>query len=103
MSLVKEAEHTTWEDFDHCTVAEFSDNYWGCDNPIVAEDDATVWFTTIGAPFDEGYAVTVVEHEDGWMCELTGMGATGVAQSDFHETPQEAWEESRAMFIEMEG
>ena len=101
MNMATEVRITSFEDFEELTVAEFNEDYAG-GNPIMADPESTMYFTTIGVPYEDGYVVTIVKEDGEWWCEFTGDHETGVAQSDGHDTPQAAWEDSRARFAATE-
>ncbi len=82
--------------FTKTTVDIFNARFCG-GNPLIADEDSAVYFKLI----DRGM-VTVACEDGMWLCEVTDGWETGIAQSDYHDTPWDAWADTRRQLKRME-
>ena len=88
--------NTELRGFTKTTVDEFNARF--CEgNPLIADEDAAVYFKLI----DRG-TVTSASEDGMWLCEVTDGWEPGIAQSDLHDTPWEAWADTRGQLQRME-
>ena len=88
--------HTHLVDFWRTSAKAFNKHFCG-GNPIALPDEELVYFLDI----DGVGMVTVARDGDWWICEVTAGHSTGIAQSDFHEFPEDAWNDTKSQLIGM--
>lgn len=84
---------TVSDNFYHLSVGKFNELFAN-GNPIVATSGEPMY--CMGTEFG---MVTIVKLDGEWTCEVTDGDSTGIAQSGFHATPEDAWADTRQQLI----
>ena len=84
---------TVPDSFFHLSVGKFNELFAN-GNPIVATNGEPMY--CMGTEFG---MVTIVKLDGEWVCEVTDGDSTGIAQSGFHDTPEDAWADTKQQLI----